>query len=181
MLREGRVVLRPFTRGNLNSADYLRWMNDPRVTRTIGRFDYLFPVSRAKLVEYFNGIDTDTTVFLAIHARVDTKKKETFVGTLKIYDIDYLARRASIGVMVGERAAWGRGIASDAIQAACRFIFDVLGFRKVTAGYLATNVGMHRVFEKNGFDIEGVLREQVFFEGKLVDHLMVCKIKNERT
>ena len=66
-LREGNVVLRPFTRRNLNSSDYLRWMNDPRVTRTIGRFDYLLPVSKAKLEAYFNNIDTDTTMFLAIY------------------------------------------------------------------------------------------------------------------
>ena len=69
---------------------------------------------------------------------------------------------------------------SSAIRAACGYVFEVLGFRKVTAGYLATNVGMHKAFKKNGFRIEGVLRKQVFFAGKLDDHVMVCKFRNER-
>jgi RimJ/RimL family protein N-acetyltransferase len=174
-LREGSVVLRPFTRRNLYSPEYLRWMNDPRVTRTIGRFDYHFPVSRAKLVDYFNSIDTDTSMFFAIYAKSLRRSSERFVGTFKIYDLDRLARRASIGIVVGEPKAWDRGIASAAIRAACRFIFDELGFRKVTAGYHATNIGMHRAFEKNGFQVEGVLRDQLYVAGNIVDHVLVCK------
>ena len=179
LLRKGTVVLHPFTRRELLSAEYLKWMNDPQVTRTIGRFDYLFPVSRTKLIEYFDSIDTDSTIFLGIHVQSKTRDKQRFVGTLKIYDIDQLARRAAIGIMVGDTKVWGRGIASTAIHLACRYIFEELGFRKIVAGYLATNAGIHRAFEKNGFEIEGVLREQVFFAGRLVDHILVSKFRND--
>jgi RimJ/RimL family protein N-acetyltransferase len=55
-------------------------------------------------------------------------------------------------------------------------VFEVLGFSKVTAGYLASNVGMHKAFMKNGFTIEGILRRQVFFAGQLVDHVLVGKL-----
>jgi ribosomal-protein-alanine N-acetyltransferase len=180
VLREGAVVLRPFTRHSAASDEYLQWMNDPHVTRTIGRFDYLLPVSRAKLLEYFNDIDTDSTVFLGIHIRSRSGGKTRFVGTLKIYDLDPLARRASLGIMVGDRTAWGRGIATRAIRAACRYVFEVLGFEKFTAGYLASNKGMHKAFGKNGFRVEGVLRKQVFFAGRLDDHVMVGKFRNEK-
>ena len=179
-LREGSISLRPFTRRDAASADYLRWMNDPQVTRTIGRFDYLLPVSRAKLKQYFEDIDADSTVFLAIQSPTKRGGAPRFVGTLKIYDLDPLARRASLGIMVGERKAWGRGIATAAIRAACRYVFEVLGFSKMTAGYLATNTGMHQAFRRNGFRTEGVLRRQVFFAGRLVDHVMVCKFANRK-
>lgn len=170
-LREAQVTLRPFGRRELMSSEYLRWMNDPEVTRTIGRFDYLLPVSRAKLVAYFREIDTDNTLFLAIH------RKGRFVGTLKLYDLDPLARRASLGIMVGPEA-WGQGVATAAIRAASRYVFDVLGFAKVGAGYLASNVGMHKAFSRNGFRIEGRLRRQVFFQGRLEDHIFVGKFRN---
>jgi RimJ/RimL family protein N-acetyltransferase len=178
-LREGAVILRPFTRRDAQSADYLRWMNDPLVTRTIGRFDYLLPVSRAKLLRYFDDIDTNSTVFLGIHVPRRAAKR-SLVGTLKIYDIDALARRASLGIMVGERNVWGRGIASTAIAAACKYVFGVLGFGKVAAGYLASNVAMHKAFRTNGFSVEGVLRRHVFFSGRLDDHVMVGKFRNEK-
>jgi RimJ/RimL family protein N-acetyltransferase len=178
LLREGRIALRPFTRRDLMSTEYLRWMNDPAVTRTIGRFDYLLPVSRAKLTAYFEDIDTDSTLFLGIHlARSGGKSR--FVGTLKLYDFDSLARRASLGIMVGPEA-WGRGVATAAVRAACRYVFDVLGFGKVSAGYLASNVGMHKAFAKNGFRVEGRLRRQVFFQGRLEDHIFVGKFRNDK-
>lgn len=151
-------------------------MNDADITRTIGRFDYLFPVSRAKLIEYFEGIDIDREIFLAIHASRSDGTPE-FAGTLKIYDIDYLARRASLGILVGDKAQWGKGIASAAIRLACSYILDELGFDKVTAGYLATNTAMQRAFEKSGFVIEGVLKKHLFFRGHLVDHVFVGKFK----
>lgn len=177
-LISGRVVLRPFTRRHLESPQYLRWMNDREVTRTIGRFDYLFPVGRAKLRRYFDDIDPETTLFLAIDAPTVRGGRPRFVGTLKIYDLDHLARRASLGILVGERSAWGRGIASAAIEAASRYVFEDLGFQKITAGYLATNAGMARAFEKNGFRVEAVLRKQLFAAGRLVDHVMVCKFRS---
>lgn len=174
-LAEDEIVLRPFTRRDAASPAYLRWMNDPQVTRTIGRFDYLLPVSRAKLLQYFDDIDAENTVFLGIHLRARGRAATRCVGTLKLYDLDPLARRASLGIMVGERAAWGRGIGSAAIRAACRYVFDVLGFAKVSAGYLRSNVGMHKAFTRNGFKVEGVLRRQVFFAGRLDDHVIVGK------
>ncbi len=177
VLRERAVVLRPFTRRNAASKQYLLWMNDAQVTRTIGRFDYLLPVSRAKLLHYFDDIDTNSAVFLGIYVRSRRGTWTRLVGTLKIYDMDALARRASLGIMVGDRTAWGRGIASASVRAACRYVFEVLGFGKVTAGYLASNTGMHKVFMKNGFKIEGILRKQVFFAGQLVDHVLVGKLR----
>jgi RimJ/RimL family protein N-acetyltransferase len=155
-------------------------MNNPQVTRTIGRFDYLLPVSRAKLLRYFDDIDTANTVFLGIHLKARGAAKSRLVGTLKIYDIDPLARRASLGIMVGERSVWGRGIASAAIRAACTYVFDALGFGKVAAGYLASNAGMHKAFRKNGFQVEGVLRRHVYFDGRLDDHVMVGKFRNDK-
>ncbi len=176
-LRGDAVTLRPFTRRHLMSAEYLAWMNDPEVTRTIGRFDYLFPVSRAKLVRYFESLDGDREIFLAINVKETGRSVERFVGTLKIYDIDYLARRASLGILVGDRKSWGRGIASAAIGVACGFVFEELGFNKVCAGYMSTNTAMRRAFEKNEFVVEGVLKDHLYLGGSIIDHVLVGKIK----
>lgn len=178
-LSRGLVTLRPFTREHARSDEYLGWMNDPLVTRTIGRFDYLMPVSRAKLEDYFSSIDPESTLFLAIEHRKTPRSKPVFIGTLKLYDIDPLVRRASIGIMVGDRSAWGSGIATSAIDAICGYVFDTLGFSKITAGYVASNTGMHRVFEKCGFAIEGILREHLFLEGQLEDHVLVARFRTK--
>ncbi len=180
-LHRGRISLYPFGRKELYSEAYLKWMNDPEITKTIGRYDYLMPVSRKKLVDYYRSLDQENTIFLAIYLEDTTskagKKHGEFIGTLKIYDIDKLARRASLGIVIGDRQQWGHGHAAAAINIATEYVFSVLGLRKVTAGYLANNIGMARVFRKTGFQQEARFKEHVFYRGDLVDHIFVCKFR----
>lgn len=182
-LQEDEMYLFPFGTKELYSEEYLTWMNDLEITKTLGRFDYLMPVDRSKLVEYYRGINPNNTVFLAIYLGGEgegTRKDKSamdFIGTLKIYDIDQLARRASIGIAIGDRANWGKGYSTKAIRIACRYIFDVLGLRKITAGYVASNTGMERAFLKNGFEVEAVFKDHLFYDGSYMDHKFVRKFR----
>ena len=181
-LHDDRITVLPFGRKELYSAEYIQWMNDPRITRTIGRFDYLFPVSRKKLIDYYRSIDRETTLFAAIYLQSprsgDCSRAGRFIGTLKIYDIDLLSRRASLGIMIGDTREWGKGHAQRAITMASSYIFDVLGLRKITAGYIGSNKGVETVFLKTGFRKEAVFKKHLFFEGKFVDHVFVSKFRS---
>lgn len=182
-LHEDDICLLSFGADELHSDKYLRWMNDLEVTKTLGRFDYLMPVDREKLVDYYNGINKENTIFLAIYLKGNSSSNQIkkmdmkFIGTLKIYDIDLLAKRASIGIAIGDKLEWGKGYAGKAIRIASRYIFEVLGLRKVTAGYIASNIGMERAFLKNGFEIEAIFKQHIYYEGQFVDHNFVCKFR----
>lgn len=160
-----RVSLYPFEDTELYSSHYLKWMNDIENVKTIGRNDYLLPVSQDKLKEYVHGLDKYKTAFFGIYfieSGVSIKEKMQFVGTFKIYDIDFQSRKASFGIMVGERGLWGKGIASEAIQIASDYCFSTLNFHKLCAGYLESNTGMAKAFKKNGFEVEGVLKDHFY-------------------
>ena len=178
-LQADDVCLFSFGTDELYSDKYLRWMNDLEVTKTLGRLDYLMPVDRAKLVDYYNGINKENTIFLAIYLKGDCSSNQKtdmkFIGTIKIYDIDLPAKRASLGIAIGDKLEWGKGYAGKAIHIASRYIFEVLGLRKITAGYIASNIGMERAFLKNGFEIEAIFKEHIYYEGQFVDHKFVCK------
>ena len=182
-LHEDKIYLFAFGSQELYSEEYLKWMNDLEVTKTLGRYDYLMPVDRAKLVEYYNSINKDDTIFLAIylsancHSAQIKKSDMKFIGTLKIYGIDLLAKRAEIGIAIGDRSEWGQGHAGTAIRIACRYIFGTLGLRKIVAGYIASNIAMERVFLQNGFEVEAIFKEHLHHEGQYVDHKFVCKFK----
>jgi len=178
------VSLFVFGSEELYSKEYIRWMNDVAVTKTLGRHDCQGSVDRAQLVEYFHGINKENTMFMAIYVKSGNQQEQRnkfsmkFVGTLKIYDIDFIAERASIGILVGDRVSWGKGIATKAIRAACGFVFDVLNLRKIVAGYIAGNIGMERAFLNNNFEVEAVFKEHLYYEGEFADHKFVCKFKN---
>lgn len=182
-LKNDKVALYPFSYDELNSASYLKWMNDFDIVKTIGRNDYLMPVSHQKLIQYVEGINTETTLFLAIYYNEngieEVKSKNTFVGTLKIYDIDFNHRRASLGILVGEKQFWGKSIASQAINLANSYIFNKLNFQKITAGCYSTNTGMKKAFEKNGFILEGVLKNHFFDSEIFQDICLVACFKGK--
>jgi ribosomal-protein-alanine N-acetyltransferase len=176
-----RVSLFPFEETELNSSLYLKWMNDKENVKTIGRNDYLLPVNIEKLRAYVQGLDRSKTAFFGIYfsdsQASQEKSKMSFVGTLKIYDIDFESRKASIGIMVGERNLWGKGIASEAISISCDYCFKTLNFHKVCAGYFQTNTGMEKAFAKNGFEVEGVLKEHFFDLEKFQNVVLVAKMR----
>lgn len=180
---EGRVCLLPFGEKELYSKEYLYWMNDKDVIKMLGRDDYLEGVDQEQLITYFNGVNLKDTIFLAIYLYPDSKEKAMkrkgmkFIGTLKIYDINLLAKRASIGILIGDKLSWGKGYASEAIELACCYIFNTLKMRKISAGYYADNIGMEKAFIKNGFEIEAIFREHLYYDGKFMDHKYVCKFR----
>lgn len=179
-LSGSRVSLFPFESEELESPSYLKWMNDIENVKTIGRNDYLLPVDQEKLRQYVQGLDKTKTAFFGIYfsdKSVGEKSKMSFVGTFKIYDIDFQSRRASFGIMVGERSLWGKGIASEAIQIAAEYCFNTLNCHKVTAGYLESNTGMAKAFKKNGFEVEGVLKDQFYDLQKFHNVVLVGKLR----
>lgn len=81
----------------------------------------------------------------------------------------------ALGIAIGDKFEWGKGYASKAIHVASKHIFEVLGLRKITAGYIANNIGMARAFLENNFVIEAVFKEHLYYEGQYVNHKYVCK------
>jgi ribosomal-protein-alanine N-acetyltransferase len=67
-------------------------------------------------------------------------------------------QRAEIGYDLN-REFWGRGLASEALQAMLAFAFDVLELHRVEAQTIADNHESTRLLRRFGFQLEGVRRE----------------------
>lgn len=78
------------------------------------------------------------------------------------------AHMAEIGYWIGERY-WGRGIASESLKRMTQWAFSHYGYRKLFAPVLGPNKGSIRVLEKNGYVVEGVMKEEVFTDGQYFD------------
>lgn len=167
---DGRLsYLRAFSERHLNEPNYLAWLRDYDVAKTIGRPEYLVEIPFKDAAAYVQRLaKSENDLFFAVHVAAD----DTFVGTVKAGHIDRTASIADIGVMIGDRAYWGRGIATDCVGTLCRYMFNDFGIRKLAGGVMGNNPAMARVFEKLGFRQEGCLRGQVPFEDGFVDHLL---------
>ena len=57
-----------------------------------------------------------------------------------------------VGYLIGDRSARGQGYATEAVRAACRYAFDVLGVERVDARIRPGNAASERVAAAAGFE-----------------------------
>jgi RimJ/RimL family protein N-acetyltransferase len=149
MVEGDLVVLRPFDRPHLDQTR--RWVNDPEIARLLDR---VRPVSDQEHERWFDTLRRDHILF-AVHARSDGRH----VGNVWLWDLDSRHRKAEVRVLIGESGLAGKGFGSEAIRLLCVYAFERLNLHKVYAYVLGINPRALRAFEKAGFSVEGVLKE----------------------
>lgn len=153
------------------SADYVRWLNDPRVNRFLeSRFAVHDEEGTRAFVRHCRA-DAGTLFFGIRACALDQRH----VGNIKLGPIDRHHRLGEIGILVGEPDAWGRGIATHAIARLADIARAQLGLRKLTAGCYASNVGSERAFARAGFEREGVRRAHFLLDGQPEDLVLMAR------
>ena len=134
-------------------GEYVEWMNDPEVTRFLeSRFS---AYSSEDLEQYILEQKSNPAVlFLAIEEICSGKH----IGNVKIGPRHAIHETAELGFLIGVKEYWGKGFATEAIALAVDLAFKSLSVRKITAGCYRNNVASEKVFIKNGFVCESILR-----------------------
>ena len=158
---KGDVIhLRPLQLEDANDV-YLKWINDPEVTR--GMATGYFPTTIEQLKAYISGTLNDAnTIFLAM---CDAEGKH--IGNLKIDRIDWIAGTCELGVIIGEESARGKGYGKAAMKLIIQHAFNELNLRKISLAVFENNPAAQHLYESLGFELEGTFKNHVFKEGKL--------------
>ena len=149
---------------------YVGWLADPQVNRYLeSRFATHDLESTQRYVASM--LDDDDTLFLGIRSA----QLQRHIGNIKLGPIDRHHGLGEIGIMIGDRAAWGRGIAFDSIAVLCRIGFEQLGLRKLTAGCYGSNVGSSRAFARAGFAHEATRPAHFLLDGRPEDLILMAR------
>jgi RimJ/RimL family protein N-acetyltransferase len=159
-LRGDRVRLVP-PDATLHLENALRWFNDPEITALL---DLYWGVGRRQEVAFFERIEIQGEPDFN-WALLD--ENDRHIGFIALQKIDWKMRCASGGLAIGERDAWGRGYATDAVRTRTRFAFDQLNLHRVEGQTM--NAAMRRVYEKCGYRHEGTTRKKRWRHGRWLD------------
>lgn len=159
--------LLPFAESDITES-YVGWLNDPQVVRFSNqRFRKHDRDSSRAYLASFEGTDN---LFLAVRRAGEGD----LIGTLTAY-VAGPHGTADVGIMMGNAALWGQGWGQDAWNTLVDWLLSEAGLRKVTAGTLACNIGMLRVFERAGMHHEATRKAQEVVEGRPEDILYYAK------
>lgn len=114
-----------------------------------------------------------------LYASIGLKSTQEIIGTAMIFDFDKEANQAEIGY-VFHRDHWGKGYGAESVALMSDFAFEALNLHKLHASVVDANIGSARILEKNGYQLEGRLKDHYFIEDKYYDALLFGKIQTKQ-
>jgi RimJ/RimL family protein N-acetyltransferase len=104
---------------------------------------------------------------------------DAVLGSVSLHSIDRIQGDAEVGYWT-VAAARGRGLATEAVDAVCRWAFDALPIDRVELCHAVENAGSARVAEKAGFTQEGRLRSSYRYgDGVKHDELLWARLASD--
>lgn len=99
------------------------------------------------------------------------------VGSIALFQGQDIYRQcAELGYWLG-RPYWGRGVMTRAVGEICALGFQALPICRIYAEPFAHNAPSRRVLEKNGFLLEGIMRQGAVKNGQVLDWCMYARLK----
>jgi RimJ/RimL family protein N-acetyltransferase len=134
------------------------------------------PQSPAQILADLEELEkTPNAIIFAIRTVADG----ALIGTVGFHEIEWANQGAWLAMGIGEREAWGQGYGTEALRLALQYAFDELNLHRVTLTVIAYNERAIALYERAGFQREGVFREFGRRDGKRYDMYLYGLLRPE--
>lgn len=174
MRLEGQTVrLRPYgTRDNIQ--EILDLINDPDTLHFM-RPTAPFPFSVKDEEQFLSQISFTN---LNYNFAIETLEDNTYVGGCGVNAMDLVNGVATVGIWVA-KPYWNKGYGTDAMKTLVRYLFDSVPVRKIKLNVFSFNPRAIRSYEKCGFTVEAVLKEEIFRGGTYHDDIVMSLYRRD--
>lgn len=111
-----------------------------------------------------------------LYASIVLKATDEVIGTAMIFNFDIEANHAELGY-VFHKDHWGKGYGTELVALLTNFAFKHLKLHKLHARVIDANIGSARILQKNGFELEGNLKDYCFIDGRYYGELFLGKVQ----
>ncbi|AOP49131.1 GNAT family N-acetyltransferase [Streptomyces lydicus] len=110
---------------------------------------------------------------------IEDRETGEYLGELALSQIDKDNASGSFRISLAAHAT-GHGLGSEAIRLLLDHAFDRVGLHRVQLEVFPFNPRAQRAYEKCGFEVDGRLREALFWEGEWHDVLVMSALALRR-
>ena len=154
-----RINIRAFAK-DLDMHLFEKWLEDKN-----GRH-FLMSRSTAQETTLNNLVENKSNIFGMV-----TLPDNTPIGLVAFLNHDVLQRKTELRKLIGDPMMRGKGFAKEATKRWIQYGISKLGLRKIYLNTLDTNIRNIKLNEELGFKMEGILRNEIFFDDKSHDVL----------
>lgn len=174
MIQGDRIRLRAMEREDL--PQFVNWLNDPDVRQGLAAF---LPLSMVREELWFEETLKHPVEQQPLSMEANINAIWKLIGSIGFHDIDWVSRKAEIGIMIGEKSLWNKGYGTEAMRLMLQHGFETLNLHRVYLKVFSNNPRAVRSYEKAGFVLEGKLREAHFVDGSYTDDLIMGVLRSE--
>ncbi len=107
------------------------------------------------------------------------KETDQPVGQTAFFRIDYVSRAAVFYLAILDPAYWSKGFGSEATLMMVDYAFKTLNLNRIQLHVCAENLPAIKIYERVGFQKEGVLRQAMFRKGNYVDFWVMGILRSD--
>jgi RimJ/RimL family protein N-acetyltransferase len=168
------IRLRAIDKEDINLST--RWLNDPDVRRYLA---FYVPFSKTHEEKWFENLSNLPITEHPLVMEIEQKSEWKPIGVTGFDHVDSRALNAELGIFIGEKEFWGRGIGTKAITLMLDYGFFTLNFHRIYLRVFEKNQRGIHCYEKIGFKHEGRMREAGYLDGKYMDVLWMGILQDE--
>lgn len=168
-LRHEDISVKPFGENDIHNK--VEWINNPLNNKYL---HYTLPLEYQKTLEWFKkNKDNKNRLDGVIYY------KDSPVGLVGLLGIDNTNKKAEYYVCLGEQDAKGKGIAKIASKLLIKYAFEEIGLNKIYLYTEEENVSGQKLFERLGFKKEGLLMQDLIYNGRIINRYVYGLLKEE--
>lgn len=168
------VYLSPATFEDVEA--YTKWMNDFNITDYTGVSSNVYSLEKERewLEEKLKYSSNKDMLFDIVAIDGDR-----LLGNISLIGINYIDRKANLGILIGENDDRSKGYGTEAIRLLLDFAFNYLNLNNVGLSLIECNNRAKRCYEKAGFKEFGRRRKVIFVNGKYYDQIYMDILAEE--
>lgn len=172
MFRGERINLRPQKR---EDAELIaKFQQDPDVME-----NYFMSLTIPPLKEFIERwYDYQTTEKDGYSFAIESKQGE-FIGTCHTMSLNMKNGTTYIAIFIGHPEYRSKGYGTEAMKLLLNFLFNEVGLRKVKLNVFDFNKRAIRCYEKSGFKVEGIYKQEIYRYGEYHDNFAMAATRDD--
>ncbi len=153
----------------------LMYINDPDISCSLTP-EIPYPMTLHDEELWFESL---TAIGDSYKFAIETLEDRKFIGGCSINGVDWKNSVATVGIFIGSGMHRGKGYGTDTMHVLINFIFMQMDINKIKLTVYSYNESAIKCYKKCGFKVEGILRQEIYKDGKRYDKIAMGLLKDE--
>jgi diamine N-acetyltransferase len=117
------------------------------------------PMPLFLIEEFTKAENQDVQITKQLRLIIELNETAHTVGYVDLFDVDFINRKAGVGILIGDTNQRNKGFAKEAIALLKQYAKEVLHLHQLYCNIHSGNKNSIKLFEKSGFEKSGLLKK----------------------